>query len=879
MALRRIIALAVALMATPVLAQTNQGSSPLSIPKGGTNASSAAAARTNLAVPYLNGSNLFTGGAQTVSLNATAPPAADTGTLLHVVGADASIARIESTTFGAQSFVSVRRADGTNASPAALTTDDQIGAFNFHGYYASAFSGPQASISGYAGGAWTSSSLPAYLDLKTTASGSTVLTTRMRVEKSGGITVPNTVAGGDQGVGTINAAGLFIGGVGVPSSARTINTTAPLLGGGNLSVDRTLSIQTNGISYSLVQQVAALSLLGNCTGATANVAESAGTANQIMRVNGAGTSCGFGTIDLSQSAAVGTSVLGVVNGGTGSPTASGARTNLGVAIGSNVQAWDSDLDALAANSAAGLWASTGTGTGAARQIVAPVAGLTITNPAGTAGNPTLALANDLAALEALASTGFAARTGTDAWAQRTLQPPAAGLTITNPAGVAGDPTFVLANDLAAVEGLSGTGLARRTGTDAWSVGTPVANAELATMLNNTIKGNVAGSTTTPSDLTSTQVTAMLNAMVGDSGSGGTKGLVPAPAAGDYAAGKFLNAGGGYSVPAGGGGGGGLADADRQNALLDSIYQAKLYGGYRRMINRFADGYKASDGINAGSSTNYSVNTGAGNVSPTSSAGSLISAGAGTAIGDMTGAGGLAASFDGTTSASFASSGTSYKSASTSGYNNTIGKNWGTGVTHTVARFVVYASSDYGVLGAGGGGTVKLQGSNNGTTWVDLYTTPSAVLASGGTSLDVSTGIDVSTAYQYHRININGNGSNSTATAEVQFYDPGSTNNMTLVTTTQTTDATVSYVRVLLEYDNTFAPTLNTDLTVEVTCNGGTNWASASLSAVTSYSQANRKVAESVDQSCGANTGTSVAARIKTLNNKNVPLYGTSLTVH
>jgi len=39
---------------------------------------------------------------------------------------------------------------------------------------------------------------------------------------------------------------------------------------------------------------------------------------------------------------------------------------------------------------------------------------------------------------------------------------------------------------------------------------------------------------------------------GDSGSGGTSGLVPAPAAGDAAAGKFLAAGGGYSVPPGGG---------------------------------------------------------------------------------------------------------------------------------------------------------------------------------------------------------------------------------------------------------------------------------------------------------------------------------------
>lgn len=46
------------------------------------------------------------------------------------------------------------------------------------------------------------------------------------------------------------------------------------------------------------------------------------------------------------------------------------------------------------------------------------------------------------------------------------------------------------------------------------------------------------------------ITAAVDDMVGDSGSGGTKGLVPAPASGTAAAGKFLKADGTWAVPSG-----------------------------------------------------------------------------------------------------------------------------------------------------------------------------------------------------------------------------------------------------------------------------------------------------------------------------------------
>jgi hypothetical protein len=143
------------------------------------------------------------------------------------------------------------------------------------------------------------------------------------------------------------------------------------------------------------------------------------------------------------------------------------KATVNLEIGTDVQAWDADLDALAALSSTGIAVRTALNTWAQRQIDVPAAGISITNPAGIAGNPTLALANDLSALEGLVGTGIAVRSASDTWVQRTLAAPAAGFTITDSGGVAGNPTFVLANDLAALEGLGSTGFAVRSASDTW----------------------------------------------------------------------------------------------------------------------------------------------------------------------------------------------------------------------------------------------------------------------------------------------------------------------------------------------------------------------------------------------------------------------------
>lgn len=152
---------------------------------------------------------------------------------------------------------------------------------------------------------------------------------------------------------------------------------------------------------------------------------------------------------------------------------------------------DGAIAALAGlDSTAGLLAQTGEDTFAKRTLTGPAAGISVSNGSGAAGNPTLSLANDLAALEALNSTGFAARTTTDTWAQRSLAAPAAGLTIANPAGIAGNPTFALANDLAALEALASTGIAVRSAADTWVQRTITGTANKVTVTNgNGVAGN------------------------------------------------------------------------------------------------------------------------------------------------------------------------------------------------------------------------------------------------------------------------------------------------------------------------------------------------------------------------------------------------------
>lgn len=131
---------------------------------------------------------------------------------------------------------------------------------------------------------------------------------------------------------------------------------------------------------------------------------------------------------------------------------SGAGTytaGTGLELTGGAFALDGQALAFHLHNANGLLVRTGAGAFASRSISVGT-GLGISNADGTGGNISISVADDLAAIEALSGTGFAVRTAGNTWAQRSIAISGAGITVSNGSGVSGNPTLALNDSLASL---------------------------------------------------------------------------------------------------------------------------------------------------------------------------------------------------------------------------------------------------------------------------------------------------------------------------------------------------------------------------------------------------------------------------------------------
>ena len=262
---------------------------------------------------------------------------------------------------------------------------------------------------------------------------------------------------------------------------------------------------------------------------------------------------------------------------------------------------------------------------------------------------------------------------------------------------------------------------------------------------------------------------------------------------------------------------------------------------------------------------------------------MISAGAGTLIGNMTDGGGLAAAFDGV----LVQNGTvgAYKvvNADPTGW---VGKNFSAAPKRLAyARFVGAANSGFdGLSGTGSNYTLTLYGKNGAAP----------TTATGGTIIGTATGTDGNgievmvqctdpyTYWDHIWAEIaTTQATNARCLAELQLFEPYTPANVTVGSLSFEAAAIPTNAKGLLFVREQETATPNTDYSLECSRDGGVTWTVMTLvhKRMSNYPVAGVRVLTAADTDISSQpSGVAIRWRWKTLTNKHVYLEGVELEV-
>lgn len=234
-----------------------------------------------------------------------APPTADTGTVLQIVGTDATIARTEIDAFAGVPVFTARRADGTIASPTAVLSADEVGSFNVRPYDGTTY-GVATRVSSFATENWSATAHGSRIVFSTVPNTTLTLTDAFVIGNDGALTgtsaAASALAVGRLGATTpafvvdastatsitgikIKSAGTGSGvAISAVGEASNGNLTIDAQGSGTTTINATatgnivLSRATTGISFSSTGGLTAYSATATPAAASAVAALTMGSA-------------------------------------------------------------------------------------------------------------------------------------------------------------------------------------------------------------------------------------------------------------------------------------------------------------------------------------------------------------------------------------------------------------------------------------------------------------------------------------------------------------------------------------------------------------------------------------------------------------------------